>query len=90
MTNLKKIPGIGNVTLELLKAAGFPDAESLAKAGVDELARELERANKILQISKRPLPRSNIEKWPVISPGRDGRSLRKNSKCRSTTSCRHK
>lgn len=69
MTNLKKIPGIGNVTLELLKAAGFPDAESLAKAGVDELARELERANKILQISKRPLPRSNIEKW--ISTARD-------------------
>lgn len=63
MTHLKKIPGIGKVTLELLEAAGFPDVETLAKAGVDELAHELERANKILQISKRPLPRASIEKW---------------------------
>jgi len=69
MTNLEKIPGIGKVMLELLNAAGFPDVESLAKAGVDELARELERANKILQISKRPLPRTHIEKW--ISSARD-------------------
>jgi hypothetical protein len=69
MTDLKRIPGIGSVTIELLKAAGFPDAESLAKARVNDLARELERANQILQISKRPLPRSNIEKW--INTARD-------------------
>lgn len=63
MTKLEKIPGIGKVALELLDAAGFPDAESLANAGADDLARELDRANKILQISKRPFSRANIEKW---------------------------
>ena len=63
MTNLKSIPGIGKASLELLEAAGFPDAESLAKAGVDELAKELERANRILQISKRTPARGDVEKW---------------------------
>lgn len=69
MTKLDSIPGIGKATLELLEAAGFPDVESLAKAGLDELARELERANSMLQISKRPPPRGNVEKW--IATARD-------------------
>src|SRR6478735_5757085 len=63
MTKLISIPGIGKSSLELLEAAGFFDAESLAKAGVDELARELERANKILQIAKKAPARANVEKW---------------------------
>ena len=63
MTDLGSIPGIGKATLELLEAAGFSDAESLSKAGVDELASELERANRILQISKRAPVRGNIQKW---------------------------
>lgn len=63
MTNLKNIPGIGKSSLELLEAAGFPDAESLAKAGVEELAAELERANRILQIAKRAPARGNVKKW---------------------------
>lgn len=63
MTNLASIPGIGKASLELLEAAGFPDAESLAKAGVEELAMELERANNILQIAKRAPARANVEKW---------------------------
>lgn len=69
MTNLSSIPGIGKASLELLEAAGFPDAESLAKAGVDELAQELERANRILQISKRAPARGNVAKW--IASARD-------------------
>ncbi|MES2438193.1 MAG: DUF4332 domain-containing protein [Verrucomicrobiota bacterium] len=69
MTNLSSIPGIGKSSLELLEAAGFPDAESLAKAGADELAKELDRANTILQIAKRSPDRANVEKW--ISSARD-------------------
>ncbi len=63
MTDLRSIPGIGKSAFELLEAAGFSDAESLAKAGVDELVNELERANRILQIAKRPPVRDNLEKW---------------------------
>lgn len=61
--NLRSIPGIGKTSFELLEAAGFADAEALAKAGVDELAKELDRANSILQIAKRAPPRGNILKW---------------------------
>jgi hypothetical protein len=74
MTDLRKIPGIGKAALELLEAAGFSDAESLAKAGVDELANELERANSILQISKRPPMRGNIKKWIVSARDLTGSS----------------
>jgi hypothetical protein len=63
MTNLEKIPGIGKAGLELLEAAGFYNVEALAKAGVDELVNELERANRILKISKRTPAREHIEKW---------------------------
>ena len=69
MTDLRSIPGIGRAAFELLEAAGFPDAESLAKAGVDELANELERANRILQIAKSPPVRDNVESW--IASARD-------------------
>ena len=69
MAELISIPGIGKTSLELLEAAGFHDAESLAKAGVDELARELERANSILKISKRTPDRAVVEKW--IASARD-------------------
>ena len=69
MAELLSIPGIGKASLELLEAAGFRSAESLAKAGVDDLARELERANSILKISKRAPGRSSVEKW--ISSARE-------------------
>lgn len=69
MTDLKNIPGIGKASLELLEAAGFASAEALAKAGLDELANELERANAILQISKQAPERGNVEKW--IASARD-------------------
>jgi Domain of unknown function (DUF4332) len=63
MTDLKSIPGIGKSSIELLEAAGFFDVESLAKAGVDELTTELERANKILQITKHAPVRGSLAKW---------------------------
>ena len=63
MKSLSSIPGLGKSSLELLEAAGFPDAESLAKAGVDELTAELERANRILKIAKQAPSRGNVQKW---------------------------
>lgn len=63
MTNLKSISGIGNSSVELLEAAGFPDAESLAKTGGDELFKALKRANGILKIVKRLPSRSRVEQW---------------------------
>ncbi len=63
MSELLSIPGIGKTSLELLEAAGFHDAEALSKVGVDDLARELKRANSILKISKRPPGNAVIGKW---------------------------
>jgi hypothetical protein len=63
MTDFSSIHGIGKTSRELLEAAGFFDAEALAKAGVDELFIELQRANRILQISKRTPSPVIIGKW---------------------------
>ncbi len=67
MTHLSTIPGIGKAALELLEAAGFHDVESLAKAGENELAVELERANRILQITKRVPSPANVGKWIAVA-----------------------
>ncbi len=61
--NLSNIYGIGKTSLELLEATGFHDVESIANAGVDELHRELERANSMLKIAKRNPSRAAVEKW---------------------------
>lgn len=63
MTDFSSLPGIGKTSCELLEAAGFFDMQSLAKAGVEELAVELQRANRILKISKRTPTVANIAKW---------------------------
>ena len=63
MTNLSSIPGIGKLSLELLEAAGFSNVEAVAKAGVDELTFELERANQVLKIAKQAPNRTNVQKW---------------------------
>ena len=63
MANLISIPGIGKSSLELLEAAGFSSMESLAKVGVDELFNELERANNILKIAKRPPTKKSVNSW---------------------------
>ncbi len=87
MTNLSSIPGIGKSSLELLEAAGFVDAESLAKAGVDELAKELERANRILQIAKRAPARGNVEKW--IASARDLTGVKGDAMAKSSMPVNH-
>jgi hypothetical protein len=63
MTNLSSISEISDSLRELLEVAGFPDAESLAKAGVDELASELERVNRILRLSGKTPDRGCVEAW---------------------------
>jgi hypothetical protein len=65
MAELLSIPGLGKTSLELLEAAGFNNAEALSKVGVADLARELERANSILKISKRTPGEAVIQKWIV-------------------------
>lgn len=63
MTNLSSIPGLGKASLELLEAAGTADAESLAKADVDELLVALDHANLTLKIVKRLPARGKILNW---------------------------
>jgi len=69
MVDLISIPGIGKTSLELLEAAGFHDAEALAKTEVPELAHELMRANSILKITKRTPREAAVRKW--IAAARD-------------------
>lgn len=61
--NLSSIYGIGKTSLDLLEATGFHDVESLARADIDVLLREIERANTVLKISKRNPTRASVEKW---------------------------
>ncbi len=63
MTDLSSIHGIGKTSRELLEAAGFHNIETLAKAGVEDLVRELGRANKMLQIASRAPARKVVEGW---------------------------
>jgi hypothetical protein len=63
MSQLASIPGIGKASLELLEAAGFLDADAIARAGADELAAELKRANTMLKITKQTPGRVTVEKW---------------------------
>jgi len=72
MSTLLTIPGLGKASLELLEAVGFQDENSLAKAGLDELVVELEKANSILKIAKRTPRRAEVEKWLVAVRERVG------------------
>ena len=72
MTNLSSIPGIAQSSLELLEAAGFSDLESLAKAGLDELAQELIRANTMLQITDFAPARNSVAGWIAAARGLTG------------------
>lgn len=67
MGDLISISGIGDTSLELLEAAGFKNAETLAKASAPELARELERANLILRISEHAPDQTEIDQWIVAA-----------------------
>lgn len=63
MQSLTEIPGIEETSLELLEAAGFRDCASLARAGVDPLSSELERANRILKIAGSAPAPDQINQW---------------------------
>lgn len=63
MAALETIHGIGKTSLELLEAAGYSDAMAIAKAKPDVLTAELERANRMLAIAKRPPTRATVEQW---------------------------
>ena len=63
VTNLSLLPDLGGASLELLEAAGFSDAETLAKTGVDALTQELSRANAILKITAEAPTRERIAAW---------------------------
>lgn len=72
MSTLLTIPGLGKSSLELLEAVGFVDEDSLAKAGLEELVDELERANAVLKIAKRPPRRADVRKWLAAARERVG------------------
>lgn len=72
MPSLTEIPGIAVTSLELLEAAGFRDCESLAKAGLEPLAREIERANAILKIADSPPTADEIAGWIRAARSRIG------------------
>jgi Domain of unknown function (DUF4332) len=75
MTHLSNLPNMGSSSLELLEAAGFSDAESLTKVGVDALTEELQRANSILKIAGDTPDRARVEQWVLAArelTGADG------------------
>ena len=72
MSTLLTIPGLGKSSLELLEAVGFQDEGALAKAGLDELVDELERANSVLKIAKRAPRRADVQKWLAAARERVG------------------
>jgi Domain of unknown function (DUF4332) len=62
-TTLQNIPGIGKATVELLAAANVHDVETLAHSHTEQLTAELERANDVSKICKRPPASANVQKW---------------------------
>ena len=63
MMQLSQIPSIDPLSLELLEAAGFVNVEALARTGAIELIQEIERANKVLRISKTLPSASDANAW---------------------------
>lgn len=75
MSTLQTLPGIGQSSVELLEAAGFLDEASLAKAGLDQLVAELERANAVLKLAKRAPQRSEVQEWIAVARERVGETV---------------
>ena len=63
MSDLTNIEGVGPLEEELLQATGWTDVQSLAKADVDVLTRELAAANTMLKIMPRTPGRPKVERW---------------------------
>ncbi len=69
MPDLTHIEGIGSLEVELLQATGWMDVQSVAKADLDVLTRELAAANTMLKIVPRTPERRKVERW-INSAGR--------------------
>ncbi len=63
MTDFTSIEGIDKSSRELLEAAGFFDVETLARADVEALAVELQRANRILKLARHTPTAASIGEW---------------------------
>ena len=82
MNKFNSIPGIDTAARELLAAVGVVDVQALARAGADDLACELARANKMLRIAASVPTQQTLAAWieaarlnvgvedaPVAAPG---------------------
>ncbi len=67
MAQLIRIPDIEATSLELLSAAGFEDASTLATADPAELAQELARANSILKITGVTPSHAAVKSWIIAA-----------------------
>lgn len=63
MSELLTIEGIASDEVELLEATGWTDLNSVAKANVDVLVREMAKANDMLRIVARVPERKKVERW---------------------------
>jgi Domain of unknown function (DUF4332) len=63
MSELLTIPGLDQAAAELLEAAGFHDLKDLSDVNDRDLVRELERANRILKISKAVPSHDEVAAW---------------------------
>lgn len=85
MIHLSSIPQIDPASLELLEAAGFVGADSLAMASVDELTQELAKANKVLRISKSsPMP-NEVEAWILAARNLTGIEAEESANAKTRT-----
>lgn len=69
MSDLINIDGIGSDEAELLVATGWTDVQSLARADVEVLLREIKAANDMLRIVPRAPDRKKVERW-ISAAGR--------------------
>lgn len=63
MPKLETISRIPAEALELLEAVGYLDVSDLAEADIDDLASELIRANKSLEIMPEGLSKNTVSQW---------------------------
>lgn len=63
MNELANIPGINESSLELLEAAGFLNARSLARSDSGQVATELKQANEVLRILDQAPPETEVSQW---------------------------
>jgi len=63
MVGFKDIKGLGEGSIELLEAAGYPSLRELARAELAQLMSELKKANEVLKILKKTPSLGQLERW---------------------------